>query len=92
MTFLSPLDLLQIPDQKQDIIRCLVRHPQLSAQEIASKTKIPLKEIKGLLSEMVQKAQLSKLTKGNEDVFLVRLGDKKAPAPRSSSLLDSLFG
>lgn len=93
MTFLSPLDLLYVPDQEQDVIRCLVRHPQLSAQEIASRTKIPLKEIAVLLVEMVKKAQLNKLTKGTEDVFFVKIGEKRRkPAPRTDSLLDSLFG
>lgn len=94
MSFLSPLDLLQVPDREQDIIRCLIRHPQLTAQEIASRTQIPLKEIKELLLKMVTQAHLSKSTKGNEDVFQVFIGErnKKPTTSSGNSLLDSLFG
>ena len=94
MSFLSPLDLLQVSDREQDIIRCLVRQPQLTAQEISSRTKIPLKEIKELLMNMVKKAQISKLSKDNEDVFQVFIGEreKKQKPSTGTSLLDSLFG
>lgn len=92
MAFLSPLDLLQVPDQEQDIIRCLVRRPQLSAQEIASHTKIPLNEIKTLLLKMVKNAQIDKSEKENKEVFIAKIGGKeKKPASKGDSLLDSLF-
>lgn len=96
MALLSPLDLLQIPDKEQDVIRCLVRQPQLTAQEIASRTQIPLHELKELLLLMVKKAQLHKTTKDNEDVFHVSIGGdekkSKVNGNASKSLLDSLFG
>ena len=94
MSLLNALDLLQIPGKEQDVIRCLVRHPQLTAQETSSRTQIPLREIKELLLKMVTKEQISKLTKDNEDVFQVFIGareTKQSPAT-GSGLLDSLFG
>lgn len=96
MSLLSPLDLLQVPEREQDVIRCLVRQPLLTAQEISCQTQIPLKEIKELLLKMVKKAQLSKMNRENEDVFQVTIGknEKKAVSnsPSGKSLLDSLFG
>lgn len=93
MAFLSPLDLLQVPDQEQDIIRCLVRRPQLSAQEISSQTKIPLNQIKKILLQMVKESQISRERKGDQDVFLVEIGNKeRKQKSKGDSLLDSLFG
>lgn len=96
MALLSPLDLLQVSDREQDVIRCLVRYPQLTAQEISSRTQIPLKEIGELLLHMVKETQLSKLTKDDRDVFQVSIGESnKKNTARSNSgnnLLDSLFG
>lgn len=75
MSYLSPLDLLTVSDNEQDIIRCLVRRPELTMQEIAELTKIPLDESEHLLDIMVQNARL---IRNDEDRFRVALGKKES--------------
>jgi hypothetical protein len=90
MSFMSPLDLLTVSSHEQDVIRCLVRRPSLSLQEIAGFTKIPLKELDTLLSRMVQEARL---TRDDQSRFEVSLGDKKRQKTErgGAGLLDALF-
>lgn len=90
MSFVSPLDLLTVSDSEQDVIRCLVRRPQLTAVEIARFTKIPLKELNTLLEEMVRDARLSR---DGDSKFEVKLGrEKPAKSERTSGgLLSALF-
>jgi len=91
MSSLSPLDLLTVPDSEQDIIRCLVRRPELTMSEIAKFTKIPLDELERLLNSMVQNARL---IRDDEDKFhvLYGKGNKSKQDQNGSGLLDSLFG
>lgn len=91
MTFLSPLDLLTVSDNEQDIIRCLVRRPQLTAGEIATFTKIPLEEVEKLLKIMLKNAQL---IQDEQKKFQVKLENKKKqkPTQNGSGLLETLFG
>lgn len=89
MSLFSPLDLLTIPNHEQDVIRCLVRRPCLTAVEIAKFTKIPLAELDGLLSTMVKEARL---VLDDQEKFRVLLGKEPKPKSDRPSLLDSLFG
>ena len=91
MAFLSPLDLLTVSENEQDIIRCLVRHPRLTSCEIAKITKIPLEELDRLLKVMVKNAHL---TQDDQNKFQVLIGqDKKQKSSQNGSgLLDTLFG
>jgi hypothetical protein len=94
MASLSPLDLLSLPSTQQDVIRCLVRRPQLTAAEIARWTEIPLGELKELLNQMVREARLTQQMSDGEPIFDVSLGrpaQRKQDGP-ASNLLDSLFG
>lgn len=94
MSFVSPLDLLTVSGIEQDVIRCLVRRPKLTAVEIANFTKIPLKELDALLKEMVRESRLVQLMQNDKICFDVSLGnDKTAPKPKakSNSVLDMLF-
>lgn len=91
MSFLSPLDLLTVSGSEQDIIRCLVRRPDLTMSEIAKFTRIPLDELERLLSSMVQEARL---IQDDKERFQVSYGkEEKAKQTRSGTgLLDTLFG
>ena len=89
MSLLSPLDLLTVSSHEQDVIRCLVRRPRLTAVEIAKFTKIPLAELDGLLTSMVQQ---SHLMLDDQDKFQVMLGKESRPKTERPGLLDSLFG
>lgn len=91
MTFMSPLDLLSVSGHEQDIIRCLVRRPRLTMQEIARFTQIPVDELERLLSSMVGEARL---TRDSDSTFHVPLGGKPQPKrdAAGSSLLGTLFG
>ncbi|NJN54172.1 MAG: hypothetical protein HC804_05075 [Anaerolineae bacterium] len=90
MALLSPLDLLTVSTLEQDVIRCLVRRPCLTAVEIAKFTRIPLAELEGLLTTMVQEARL---VLDDQNKFQVLLGGKENKQKTDrSGLLDSLFG
>ena len=89
MSLLSPLDLLTVSSHEQDVIRCLVRRPLLTAVEIAQFTKIPLTELEGLLKTMVQETHL---ILDDQNKFRVLLGKEKKKKAERSGLLDSLFG
>ena len=91
MTLLSPLDLLSVPAVEQDIIRCLVRQPKLTAEEIAGRTKIPLEELARLLKQMVSDARLVQQSDAGKTLFEVAMGKARKQDRGSSSLLDSLF-
>ena len=91
MTFLSPLDLLTVTGNEQDIIRCLVRRPDLVISEIAKFTKIPLDELEPLLIGMVKNKRLIRNQEGKFQVSLSR-SEKPNKGRSGSSLLDSLFG
>lgn len=90
---LSPLDLLTFYDSEQDVIRCLIRRPKLTAVEISKFTKIPLNELESVLNKLVKGARLSTDTADGNQIFSVAYAKgtnhKKAGGP---SLLDSLFG
>lgn len=89
MSLLSPLDLLTVSSQEQDIIRCLVRQPRLTLQEIAGFTRIPMDELERVLNKMVQESQLNK---DGDSKFKVLLDNKKPNRGRTGTgLLDSLF-
>ncbi len=89
MTLMSPLDLLTVSSQEQDVIRCLVRQPRLTLQEIAGLTRIPLDELEGLVNRMVRDCRLNQ---DGESKFQVLLQPSYKPKrERGSSLLDTLF-
>jgi hypothetical protein len=89
MSVFSPLDLLTVSSHEQDVIRCLVRRPRLTAVEIAKFTKIPITELETLLNTMVQEARLML---DDQNKFQVLLGKENKQKPDRSGLLDSLFG
>lgn len=89
MALLSPLDLLAVSSQEQDVIRCLVRRPRLTLQEIAGFTRIPMDELERVVNKMVRESRLNKDT---ESKFNVLLQNEKPNRERAGSgLLDSLF-
>lgn len=88
MSFISPLDLLTISSNEQDVIRCLVRRPQLTAVEIAHFTKIPLEELENLLNRMVQD---SRLMRDDQNKFQVPLGREKKRERSNTGLLETFF-
>lgn len=89
MSFISPLDLLTVSNNEQDVIRCLVRRPRLTAGEIAHFTKIPLDELESLLGRMVRD---SRLMRDDESKFQVSLGREKKRERSNTGLLETLFG
>lgn len=89
MSLFSPLDLLTVSSHEQDVIRCLVRRPHLTAVEIAKFTQIPMAELEGLLNRMVEEARL---VLDDQNKFQVLLNKGKKQKPEKPSLLDSLFG
>ncbi|MBK8989868.1 MAG: hypothetical protein IPM39_28035 [Chloroflexi bacterium] len=89
MTFMSPLDLLTVSNHEQDVIRCLIRRPRLTLQEIAGFTKIPVDKLEGIVNSMVQE---SRLDKDGDSKFQVLLNNRGAKQERAGSgLLESLF-
>lgn len=89
MSLLSPLDLLTVSCDEQDVIRCLVRRPHLTAVEIAKYTRIPMAELDALLSTMVQQ---TRLVLDDQNKFQVLLGKETRQRTDRTGLLDSLFG
>jgi hypothetical protein len=89
MSLFSPLDLLAVSSNEQDVIRCLVRRPCLTAVEIAKFTKIPMAELEELLNTMVREARL---ILDDQDKFQVLLNKDFKQKSDRPSLLDSLFG
>ncbi|MGB1249033.1 MAG: hypothetical protein ACPG8W_00255 [Candidatus Promineifilaceae bacterium] len=89
---LSPLDLLQVSASEQDVIRCLVRRPFQTKREIARRTRIPLRELDQVLSQMVRSAKLI-LHDESELRYSVQISPKgNTPRKRpSGGLLDSFF-
>lgn len=92
MSVLSPLDLLSVPAVEQDIIRCLVRQPKLTAEEIAGRTKIPLEELANLLKQMVGDARLVQQVDAGQTLFRVAISRSQSPERGANALLDNLFG
>lgn len=89
MTFMSPLDLLTVSSHEQDVIRCLIRRPRLTLQEIAGFTKIPVDKLEGIVNSMVQE---SRLDKDGDSKFQVLLNSRSAKPERAASgFLESLF-
>jgi DNA-binding MarR family transcriptional regulator len=88
MTLMSPLDLLTVSSQEQDVIRCLVRQPRLTLSEIAGYTRIPLDELEGLLKRMVRE---SRLNEDGESKFQVLIHNHPSRRERGAGLLESLF-
>lgn len=95
MAFVSPLDLLTVTNNEQDVIRCLVRRPRLTAPEISGFTKIPLKELETLLKQMVSDSRVVQLTLNEavcfEVLFSESKGSEKNSGKKGSSVLDMLF-
>jgi hypothetical protein len=71
---LSPLDMLDMSDAEQYILRCLNRQPGLTAAEIAKSTRLPIEEIEPALRDMVGRAQLVEQLQDGKRVFSVRFG------------------
>ena len=69
---LSPLDMLDMPDAEQYILRCLNRRPGLTAAEIALATKLPINEVESTLTRMVNRAQLVEQLQDEKRTFSVR--------------------
>ena len=91
MSFVSPLDLLTASSTEQDVIRCLVRRPHLTATEIAGFTKIPIKELEALLKQMINDSRLAEQKQDKGICFEVPFGNEKKNTPKGNSLLDRLF-
>lgn len=95
MALVSPLDLLTVTDNEQDVIRCLVRRPRITALEISGFTKIPLKELETLLKQMVSDSRVVQLTLNEAVCFEVSFSENKSSEKNSgkkgSSVLDMLF-
>lgn len=95
MAFVSPLDLLTVTSDEQDVIRCLVRRPQLTALEISDLTKIPLKELEAVLKQMVSDSRVVQLTRSETVCFEVSFsqsnGSGQNSGKKGSSVLDMLF-
>lgn len=94
MSFVSPLDMLTVTSAEQDVIRCLVRRPHLTASEISAYTKIPLKELDELLPRMVSDSRLVENLRENVSRFNVPFGKEKQAdksGQKGESLLDRLF-
>lgn len=93
MALLSPLDLLSAASNEQDVIRCLIRQPFLTALEISRRLRMPIEETENLLRQMVQNAQLKSQENNGQTQFSVPLGREKNNTGREkNSLLNSLFG
>ncbi len=90
MAMFSALDLLTFSTHEQDVIRCLVRRPRLTAPEIAQFTKIPLEQLESVLSKMVSDARLTQ-ENGAGDVRFAVGRHSERPKRGGNGLLDSLF-
>ena len=89
---LSPIDMLSLYESDQDVIRCLIRRPQLTAAEISRITKIPISEINDVLGRLLQKSRVAKGSRNGNEIFSVQYESKKRAARGATTLLDSLFG
>lgn len=71
---LSPLDMLDMSDAEQYILRCLNRQPGLTSAEIAKSTRIAIEEIEPALRDMVERSQVVEQLQDGRRVFSVRFG------------------
>lgn len=87
--FASPLDLLTNSADEQTIIRCLIRTPRISREELATQTKIPLNQLETLLDKLLVNTKVVQHGQNGHATFSAQF----APAQRTntSGLLDSLF-
>lgn len=69
---LSPLDMLDMPDVEQYILRCLNRRPGLTAAEIATATKLPMGEVEPVLRRMISRSQVVEQLQEEKRTFSVR--------------------
>ena len=90
MSNLSALDLLTVSAIEQDIIRCLIRTPRLTAKEIARRLRRPLAEVENTLDQMEGSDKLTKHEQVGQTQFQVPL--RRERTNKSTKLLDSLFG
>jgi hypothetical protein len=88
MAMLSPLDLLTVTNTEQDIIRCLIRKPCLTLQEIAGLTRIPVDELESVVYKLVRE---SRLNVDSDRKYQVQMQSKPKHERSSSGLLDTLF-
>ncbi|MBA3532699.1 MAG: Crp/Fnr family transcriptional regulator [Ardenticatenales bacterium] len=77
MSRLSPLDMLALSDNEQEILRCLSRQPRMTIREIALTTKIASTELESLLNQMVHASQLVEQIHEGERTFAVRFTSTK---------------
>lgn len=93
---LSPLDLLTFYDSEQDVIRCLIRRPRLTAREISTFTKIPLTELESILNRLVKGSKLTEEADNDKQIFSIAYANgttqPSQPTTKGNSLLDTLFG
>jgi hypothetical protein len=75
---------------EQDVIRCLIKHPQSTPLEIAEVVKIAVAELEVVLRDMVSDDRLVEEARNGQRAFAVRF--KRDPKPTSSNLLTDLFG
>lgn len=90
MTYLSPIDMLTMSSIEQDVIRCLIKNPKLTASEIADVVKVAITELEVVLRDMVSDERLVEEAINGQQAFAVRF--KRDPKPTTSSLLTDLFG
>ncbi|MEW5985415.1 MAG: Crp/Fnr family transcriptional regulator [Chloroflexota bacterium] len=69
---LSPLDMLDLPDAEQYVLRCLNRRPGLTVAEIATATKMPVEEVEPALRQMVERSQVVEQLTDGRRTFSVR--------------------
>lgn len=91
MANISALDLLTVPAMEQDILRCLIRTPEMTAKQIAKRLRRPLTEVEGTLREMEGQSRLTSVEESGQLIFKVPLTSNRTQK-RSTNLLDSLFG
>ena len=87
---MSLFDLLTNSTTEQTVIRCLLRQPKLSVEEIVKYTHISRAELDALLGRMVYDSQL--ICHSYKGVSTYSVQFKAQERPRPSGLLDILYG
>jgi CRP-like cAMP-binding protein len=72
MAFLSPIDLLSMSSAEQTILRCLTKHPQLTAPELTVQARMAPGEVEEVLGRLLRRARVVEQLRDGKRVFSTR--------------------
>jgi DeoR/GlpR family transcriptional regulator of sugar metabolism len=90
---LSATDLLCLTDDQQQIVRCLIRQPEQSVEEISRATAISSATVESVVSELTAQRRLTQRRVNGQLVYSADLSiePQRTRKPAANSGLFSIF-